>query len=229
VSYTLVQKLFALLNNASFNVIIADESHYLKNIKTQRSQCLLPLLKKSKRAILLSGTPALSRPMELFTQLHVLAPHIWPDDKEYAKRYCRSAKGKYWSDYRGASNTKELHVMLSNTVMIRRLKKDVMSKLPSKQRSLIHLRVMDENKLEGFRNSLATIKVHDELISTSTTERSKRLKSSESLFTSKFSEGPDLESLRETKKSCLLELFSASGLAKVPAFLEHLGEFLDDR
>ena len=151
VSYSMIQKLFSILNRINFNVVIADESHFLKNVKTQRSQTLLPLLKKSKRAILLSGTPALSRPMELFTQLHVLTPHIWPDEKEYAKRYCRNSKGKYWSDYRGASNTKELHVMLSSTVMIRRLKKDVMAMLPKKQRTLIILKVSDKESLVNFR------------------------------------------------------------------------------
>ena len=151
VSYSIIQKLFSILSKINFNIVIADESHFLKNVKTQRSQTLLPLLKKSKRAVLLSGTPALSRPMELFTQLHVLSPHIWPDEKEYAKRYCRNSRGKYWSDYRGASNTKELHVMLSSTVMIRRLKKDVMAMLPKKQRTIILLKHIDKESLSNFR------------------------------------------------------------------------------
>jgi SWI/SNF-related matrix-associated actin-dependent regulator 1 of chromatin subfamily A len=151
VSYSIVQKLYHVLNSVNFNVTIADESHFLKNIKTQRSQSLIPLLKKSKRVLLLSGTPALSRPIELFTQLHVLAPTIWPDEKEYAKRYCRSSKGRYFSDYRGASNTQELHIMLSNTVMIRRLKKDVMARLPKKQRSIVAMKLTDTDAMARFK------------------------------------------------------------------------------
>ena len=151
VSYSTVQKLQALIQSINFNVIIADESHFLKNLKTQRAQCLLPLLKRSRRAILLSGTPALSRPLELFTQLHVLSPHVWPDEKEFARRYCRNPKGKYFSDFRGASNTQELHIMLSNTVMIRRLKKDVMTMLPKKYRSIRKIDVRDEEVKSNFR------------------------------------------------------------------------------
>ena len=53
----------------------------MKNINTNRTRALIPLIHKSKRAILLSGTPALSRPLELFTQLHSLDPKNWADYK----------------------------------------------------------------------------------------------------------------------------------------------------
>ena len=47
----------------------------------------MPLLHKAARVLLLSGTPALSRPLELFTQLHALSPRVWPDLKSFAARY----------------------------------------------------------------------------------------------------------------------------------------------
>eukprot|EP01036_Dinobryon_divergens_P057340 gene57340-76556_t len=50
----------AKLQKKAFGVIIADESHYLKNGAARRSKHLLPLLESSKRSLLLSGTPALS-------------------------------------------------------------------------------------------------------------------------------------------------------------------------
>lgn len=37
-------------------------------------------------------------------------------------------------DYDGASNLSELHYLLKNYIMIRRLKKDVLSQLPTKRR-----------------------------------------------------------------------------------------------
>jgi len=40
------------------------------------------MIQKAKRGILLSGTPALSRPMELFPQLHALHPNLF---KNYHK------------------------------------------------------------------------------------------------------------------------------------------------
>eukprot|EP00959_Pyramimonas_sp_CCMP1952_P376311 7882238-Pyramimonas_sp.AAC.1 len=41
------------------------------------TQVVLPLIEKAKRAILLSGTPALSRPLELHTQLKSLRPDLF--------------------------------------------------------------------------------------------------------------------------------------------------------
>jgi SWI/SNF-related matrix-associated actin-dependent regulator 1 of chromatin subfamily A len=69
VSYDLVTKLSQAIGEASFKIIIADESHYLKNGLAKRTNACVPLLQKAKYAILLTGTPALSRPIELFKQV----------------------------------------------------------------------------------------------------------------------------------------------------------------
>lgn len=61
ISYTLVSKLREELAALSLKVIIVDESHYMKNPLTSRTKCLDLLIQQSKRAVLLSGTPALSR------------------------------------------------------------------------------------------------------------------------------------------------------------------------
>lgn len=71
--------------------------------------------------------------------------------------------------------------------------------------------------------------MHDDLIASTLSEKSKRQRPTESFFSTSFAEAPrDIDSLQEKKKTSLLELFCASGVAKVPAFLEHLGQFLDD-
>ena len=88
ISYGLVDQLKGtILHEYKNNVIIVDECHYMKNINTNRTKVLIPLIHKSKRAILLSGTPALSRPLELFTQLHSLDPKNWADYKVYTCIY----------------------------------------------------------------------------------------------------------------------------------------------
>ncbi|KAL4565884.1 hypothetical protein LXL04_029990 [Taraxacum kok-saghyz] len=50
-------------------VVIADESHFLKNAQAKRTTASLPILQKARYTMLLSGTPALSRPIELFKQV----------------------------------------------------------------------------------------------------------------------------------------------------------------
>jgi SNF2 family DNA or RNA helicase len=70
-TYSLLQKRSAAartLQQFHFQCVIADESHYLKEKNSQRTQLALQLLQNAKRLLLLSGTPALSRPVELWTQ-----------------------------------------------------------------------------------------------------------------------------------------------------------------
>lgn len=52
-------------------VVVVDESHNLKNWTTKRAKVILPLLKWASHAVMLSGTPALSKPSELFSQIQV--------------------------------------------------------------------------------------------------------------------------------------------------------------
>ncbi|XP_071186820.1 DNA annealing helicase and endonuclease ZRANB3-like isoform X2 [Salvelinus alpinus] len=52
------------LTRQRFNVVVVDESHYLKSRNAARSKILVPLIQNAKRAILLTGTPALGRPEE---------------------------------------------------------------------------------------------------------------------------------------------------------------------
>ena len=49
----------------------------LKNFKSARYKAAAPLMKAAKRVILLSGTPALSRPSELYTQITSVEPKLF--------------------------------------------------------------------------------------------------------------------------------------------------------
>ncbi|XP_034280046.1 DNA annealing helicase and endonuclease ZRANB3 isoform X2 [Pantherophis guttatus] len=123
-----------------FKVVIIDESHYMKSRNAVRSKILLPIVQNAIRAVLLTGTPALGRPEELFMQLEALCPQKFGTWTEYAKKYCNAhvryfGKRQQW-DCRGASNLDELHELLSN-VMIRRMKSEVLTQLPPKIRQRI--------------------------------------------------------------------------------------------
>ena len=83
----------AELLRREYKTVIADESHYIKNAETKRTKAVVPLLTSADHAILLTGTPALSRPRELWTQLCAVRPDVFDLDKywqyeTYAKRYC---------------------------------------------------------------------------------------------------------------------------------------------
>uniref|UniRef100_A0AAX7TVX3 Zinc finger, RAN-binding domain containing 3 n=1 Tax=Astatotilapia calliptera TaxID=8154 RepID=A0AAX7TVX3_ASTCA len=128
------------LSGQRFAVVVVDESHYLKSRNAARTKILVPLIQSAKRAILLTGTPALGRPEELFMQIDALYPKRFGTWTDYAKKYC-NAHYRYFGprrqwDCRGASNLEELHQRLSQ-IMIRRLKADVLTQLPPKIRQRI--------------------------------------------------------------------------------------------
>jgi SWI/SNF-related matrix-associated actin-dependent regulator 1 of chromatin subfamily A len=123
---------------AQFGVIIVDESHFLKSAKALRTKVIGPLVKRTKIAVLLSGTPALSRPAELYTQVSNLCPRLLPSWNDYAKRYCDAKQGRFGLESGGASNLEELRALL-RSVMIRRLKAEVLTELPAKRRQQVFL------------------------------------------------------------------------------------------
>ncbi|OPJ79872.1 SWI/SNF-related matrix-associated actin-dependent regulator of chromatin subfamily A-like protein 1 [Patagioenas fasciata monilis] len=136
ISFDLLSKMGKQLKS-TFQVVIIDESHFLKNIKTARCQAAMPLLKAARRVILLSGTPAMSRPAELYTQIAAVQPAFFPQFHSFGLRYCDAKKMPWGWDYSRSSNLTELKILLEESIMIRRLKSDVLSQLPAKQRKVI--------------------------------------------------------------------------------------------
>ncbi|KAF6116239.1 SWI/SNF related, matrix associated, actin dependent regulator of chromatin, subfamily a like 1 [Phyllostomus discolor] len=136
VSFDLLTKLEKQIKTP-FKVVIIDESHFLKNIKTARCRAAMPLLKVAKRVILLSGTPAMSRPAELYTQIIAVKPTFFPQFHAFGLRYCDAKKHAWGWDYSGSSSLGELKLLLEEAVMLRRLKADVLSQLPAKQRKMV--------------------------------------------------------------------------------------------
>ena len=137
-SYDLTVKLEDIIINKNFKFIIADEAHYLKSPDAKRTKCLMPIIKKSKRVILITGTPILAKPVELYPLLSMLRPDLFHNFKIFGNRYCDPKRNFFGIDWTGSSHPKELNFILKN-IMIRRLKKDVMNQLPPKKRQKIEI------------------------------------------------------------------------------------------
>lgn len=101
---------------------------------------------------MLTGTPAFARPKEMYNMLSMIRPDVFDDFKKFGYRYCdpRMASFARVMEYNGATNTKELHYMLKNGIMIRRLKKEVLKDLPDKTR--IKQDIEMNKKLQSFIN-----------------------------------------------------------------------------
>lgn len=86
ISYDMAVRLGDAVKERKFKVVIADESHSFRNSEAKRTKFIVPVLKKAKRVILLSGTPALSRPVELYNQIVAVAPKLFPKFYDYGLR-----------------------------------------------------------------------------------------------------------------------------------------------
>lgn len=112
------------------NSVIVDESHRCKDTSTQQAKFVLKICHGKEFVILLTGTPVVNKPIDLYPQLAIMGrlPHFG-GKKGYLQRYCEGG--------RGAANLKELNYLLNKYCFFRREKKDVAKDLPDKQRQTI--------------------------------------------------------------------------------------------
>ena len=79
---------------------MVDESHSLRTRDSQRTKLLLPIMKNASR-LLLSGTPALGRPVAAHAQVHALDEKEFGTYSAYTKRYCNARRGRFGWDVTG--------------------------------------------------------------------------------------------------------------------------------
>ena len=154
VSYDMMSRCVDKLSERKFGVIVIDESHTLKNFKAKCTKSAMVLTKKAKRVILLSGTPALSRPSELYTQLSLIDDKFFGNFFDYSRRYCDGRNTHFGWDASGKSNLQELEVVLTKKFMIRRTKEDVLKSLPNKVHEVVSLDVKLDQLCEEDRKYL---------------------------------------------------------------------------
>ncbi len=129
------------LSSLNPQILIIDECHYIKSRKTKRTKVVKILAKKIPYKIAVSGTPLTNRPAELWTSLNIVRPDLFPSFYIYAHRYCKPVLRPWGWEYKGASNIKELHRTLNSTLMIRRLRKDVLPEYKEPIREIIPLQI----------------------------------------------------------------------------------------
>lgn len=201
-SYGLIDKLAPKIQGR-IGMVICDESHLLKSWNSKRTQAIQPILRASKIALLLSGTPATSKPSELFPQIQSLYPHIFGTFMPFAQRYCdpkpRPIGGM---DFSGSANLKELHAILNESMMVRRTKDEVLNELPVKRRHMVLLDIPSDQK--------------------------KIIKEISSKLRDKKRVTDDIKKDSYYKHSIIFELFRNTGRAKMPNVMAYLHDKLNE-
>lgn len=148
VNYDTLEKHLAKIQAIGYQCVILDEAHYIKNTSSKRTKIATKLCLEADQVYMLTGTPLLNRPIELFSLLRALRHPLGQNWIYYIRRYCHAWQrrnpytGRSFWDASGASNIPELHQRISG-VMLRREKKNVLN-LPEKIRSDIYIELDDE-------------------------------------------------------------------------------------
>lgn len=142
---------------------IFDEAHYAKDTKSIRTKAMLVIAEYLNRVYLLTGTPVLNRPIELFSLLRAIRHPLAYDPetslpklrRNYSTRYCdgkiriifRRGGGvlRFWEE-NGATRLPELRELTRGSIL-RRTKEEVLD-LPEKIISVVECTLTKEWQTE---------------------------------------------------------------------------------
>lgn len=139
INYDILQHWLPILKQMKPQIAIVDEVHYIKSTRTIRARATRSLCRKIPYILALSGTPLTNRPAELWSTLNLLDPKTYRKFKPFGDEFCAPRWTPWGVMYDGAAHISRLHRRLSRTLMIRRLKKDVLDQLPNKSRVVVPL------------------------------------------------------------------------------------------
>lgn len=156
-NFDIAHKFKAQLHSTPWDAAIVDEATHCKNRKARRTEVVLGAPKRQKKVdgqkvmlppepgiparfkMALTGTPIEARPEEVYTMLRWLDPDRWPSFWKFANRYCGATFDGYGSNTQGATHLDELQLELRRTLMLRRLRADVLPDLPGKTRMIVEM------------------------------------------------------------------------------------------
>ncbi len=146
INYDIVHTWIETLHKTEFKCLILDESVAIKESTARRTKAVKRLAKGIQHVIALSGTPILNKPSEIYNTLAVVSPGLFDSPSKFKWRYCNMKYNGFGWDYSGASHIPELHTILTSTVMLRRLKEDVLKDLPDKLFSFVPIEIDNEEE-----------------------------------------------------------------------------------
>ena len=140
VSYTMARLLFENLRARSWKVAVVDESHSLRRSSSGKAsigtRAILQLLRPLPRLLLLSGTPSRSSYLDIFTQADLLSPGTFGDSwEDFLAHYDEPVLSRAGFLEPGRCRRPwQLALLLTQAVMVRRRKCEVLEELPAKRR-----------------------------------------------------------------------------------------------
>lgn len=227
------------LHDRRFDLLIADECHFIKNPDAQRTRALIGNPRKNKpglveyaaKKLFLTGTPLPNKPIELWPVLSVCSPRDFGNFRLFAKRYCAaheewvSETKKVWN-IDGASNLAQLQEKMRATCLIRRLKKDVLKELPPKTRQIIPLEPDEKaKKIIAEELSIWKKKFGQDMAYVDQALSLARETNDEGAYTEA------VQKLQYIQRVAFMEMAKVRhelATAKIPSVIKHIGRLFDE-
>jgi SNF2 family DNA or RNA helicase len=150
VNYEVVSRLLPELQSISWDTLILDEAHRIKNRKAQVTKAVRSLSRSIPRRYLLTGTPILNRPDDLWSLLNILKPEAYPSYWEFVDKFCSVEWNGFGWEVVGSKNSGELAQEMKD-IYLRREKKEVLPDLPEKLTSKVWVDLDDDQAQEYSR------------------------------------------------------------------------------
>jgi SNF2 family DNA or RNA helicase len=179
INYDILKRNAAKLHAEHWGILVCDEAQYLQNPKSGRTETvfgqyifdykvkkwfrkrgsigkqMLPLMIRADRRVMLTGTPMMKKPADMWTIIRDFDPNgLGKNFDNFAYTYCDAYDngfGVAFPDEHGnPAKLEELNEILRKTFMIRRLKANVLKDLPRKTREAIIL------PAEGLKKKIKT-------------------------------------------------------------------------
>lgn len=151
------------LQHIGYEMIIIDESHFLRNYRTAQSEAMYKLGKRANYRYALTGTPASNSPDDVFGILKFLRPERFTSYWQFCERYFKVEDGFFGKKVDGTfrSESRELEYQeLMEQYAIQRKRKDVMKWLAGKQykKVVLEMGTKQANHYKRFKETFVTDK-----------------------------------------------------------------------
>lgn len=172
ISYNLCDHFLSQILWHDWEMLVLDESHYVKSLKAKRTKVILKeLWPRFKYKIALSGTPLTNNVVDGFSLFNRMAPQYFPRFSDFAGEYSYKRITPWGVKYFGIRNPDKLKKIIRDNFFIRYTKEEVMPELPEKifqkiilpESLAIKAPKTDIEKLEQAISSLKCLIENDEL------------------------------------------------------------------
>jgi len=142
-----------------WDVVIIDEAHRVKNRHAKVTLAARRITARARNVYLLTGTPILNHPYDLWSLLNLIDPHTFSSFWKFVTKYCHLYDNG-WGDEIGGVKEEELEHLkeVVKAVSIRRTKGQVLTDLPAKtvQKAYIQLEGKHAKIYQEMRDEMYT-------------------------------------------------------------------------